>query len=211
MINIKKGKEPDSLIQHKKQANATYDNTNTSVKNNIRDQLLKEQGYLCAYCMQRLENDSLKVKIEHWHCQAKYPNEQLDYKNMLVVCKGNEGQSQENQHCDTYKANQDLTFNPANLPHNIESKIKYLGNGTILSDDEVLNNELDTVLNLNYSMLKENRKKVLDGICKALNHKNGTRTKTELSNFLKKWQNKNEQGKFNEYCGVAIYYLKKKI
>lgn len=212
MINIKKEKEPSSLTQYKQQLDASFDGANfTPVKNDIRNQLLEEQGYLCAYCMQRLENDCLKVKIEHWHCQDNYPEEQLEYKNMLAVCLGNQGNPIEKQHCDTLKGNKDLIYHPANPQHNIEDKIKYLGDGTIRSDDMTLNKELDTVLNLNYFMLKQNRKEVLNSIFKALNCEKGTRTKIELRKILEKWLNKNQQGKFEEYCGVAIYYIKKKI
>ncbi len=212
MINITKGKEPSSLIQYKQQPDAEYDGANfTPIKDDIRDQLLEEQGFLCAYCMQRLENDRLKVKIEHWHCQKNNLSEKLDYKNMLVVCLGNQGNPIEKQHCDTYKGKKDLTYNPANPKHDIQSKIKYLVDGEIKSDDTVLNNELNKVLNLNYFILKQNRKKVLDSICEVLNHKAGTRTKIELSKILQKWQSKDQHGKLKEYCGVVIYYLKRKI
>lgn len=49
MIYIKKGKEPDSLTKYKKQKFAYYDGYKE--KDDVREMLLKEQGYLCAYCM----------------------------------------------------------------------------------------------------------------------------------------------------------------
>jgi len=39
--------------------------------------------------MNSIEDDSLKMKIEYWQSQGQYPERQLDYKNMLAVCKGN--------------------------------------------------------------------------------------------------------------------------
>lgn len=51
MILIRKGDEPRSLTLYRKSAYAYYDGCN---KNDIRDSLLKEQGYLCAYCMRRM-------------------------------------------------------------------------------------------------------------------------------------------------------------
>ena len=36
-------------------------------KEEIRQCLLEEQHYLCAYCMRRIENDGLRTSIEHWY------------------------------------------------------------------------------------------------------------------------------------------------
>ena len=46
MIYIKKGKEPDSLTKYKKQKFAYYDGYKE--KDDVREMLLKEQGYLYA-------------------------------------------------------------------------------------------------------------------------------------------------------------------
>ena len=84
MIYIQKGKEPASLTAYKKQAHAYYDGCN---KDDIRENLLREQGYLCAYCMRRIEKE--KMKIEHWDPEDNLTElERLDYSNMLGVCLG---------------------------------------------------------------------------------------------------------------------------
>lgn len=57
-------------------------------KEEIRKCLLKEQHYLCAYCMKRIENEGKHTTIEHWHPLSKYKDEALDYANMLGVCDG---------------------------------------------------------------------------------------------------------------------------
>lgn len=46
------------------QENARFDDMDTIVKKQLRESLLKEQGYLCAYCMKRI-GDTKDVKIEH--------------------------------------------------------------------------------------------------------------------------------------------------
>lgn len=61
MRYITKGREPSSLTQYKKQSGAYFDGTN---KEDIRQALLEEQGYLCAYCMCRISAENMK--IEHW-------------------------------------------------------------------------------------------------------------------------------------------------
>ncbi len=48
MIYIKKGKEPAFLTAYKKQKYVYFDGYDK--KDDIREQLLKDQGYLCAYC-----------------------------------------------------------------------------------------------------------------------------------------------------------------
>ena len=56
----------------------------------IRSELLKEQHYLCAYCMQSIKDDGLVTKIEHYSPLSKDKNRALDYQNFLAVCKGGE-------------------------------------------------------------------------------------------------------------------------
>jgi uncharacterized protein (TIGR02646 family) len=213
MIKIVKKPEPALLAQYRiHPENSGYDGLPQDAKNAVRQQLLDEQGYLCAYCMQRLENDPLKTKIEHWHCQEKYRNEQLDYKNMLVVCKGNEGQPPENQHCDTKKGSQELHYNPSEKTHYpvFEEHITYSGDGTIKSTEPALETDLE-VLNLNYSRLKTNRKEVLTALLKVLSKEPGKRTPSEIQQLLANWQQKDKVGAYKEYCGIACYYLNKKL
>lgn len=90
MRYIQKGKAPESLIQYAKNKNAYFDGYPD--KDDVREQLLKEQGYLCGYCMKRLTS-AKEVKIEHILPQSRLkddPREVLDYKIMLGVCYGNE-------------------------------------------------------------------------------------------------------------------------
>lgn len=210
MIKIIKQVEPNLLIQHRCQDNATYDNLPTEAKNELRHQLLIEQGYLCAYCMQRITTEN--SKIEHWHCQSAYPEEQLDYQNLLAVCQGNQGQAETVQHCDTKKGNTDFKCHPAKLEHQHWLKtLKYLGDGRIESEELLLNQQLETILNLNMSRLMANRKNIAMAVKKMLNSEKGSRTQQQIQHFLNIWQRKNAEGKYNEYCGVAIYYLEKKL
>ena len=56
MIEIKKGREPDSLLQYRQQEGASYEEMDKSVKEDLLDQLLQEQGHICAYCMKRIRH-----------------------------------------------------------------------------------------------------------------------------------------------------------
>lgn len=212
MIAIKKRPEPQALLAYRKQAGASYDGTSFSiVKADIRSSLLREQGYLCAYCMNSIEDDPLKMKVEHWQSQSHYPERQLDYKNMLAVCKGNEGREYASQHCDTRKGNQELSINPADPAHAIQEKVRYLGSGKLKLDDAVLDGQINQVLNLNYYRLIENRKAIIDAVQHVLARTKVSATTGELQRLLQDWSSLDRQGKHKSFCGTAIYYLNKKL
>ncbi|MCX4315557.1 MAG: hypothetical protein OSJ52_02805 [Lachnospiraceae bacterium] len=85
MLYIKKGKEPESLTKYRKSKFAYFDGYEE--KDAIRECLLKEQGYLCAYCMRRI--DKAHMKIEHWYPEDRLSDaERLDFRNMLGACLG---------------------------------------------------------------------------------------------------------------------------
>lgn len=211
MILIKKGAEPKSLTEYRvKKNNPNYSYDDYADKDDIRLALLDEQGYLCAYCMQRISTDTMK--IEHWHSQSKYPDEQLDYKNMLACCKGGEGNISEHQYCDTAKGNKSLKYNPSNPQHHVLLKIKYkLKDGEICSENDDFNEQLNDVLNLNLAMLKNNRKTVIDEIIKQLDKQKGTVSPNFIQMLLSKYTQKSADGKLPLYCGIVRYYLEKKL
>jgi len=209
MISIVKGREPTSLQHYRLQPNAEYDGSQfTPVKADIRTQLLKEQGYLCAYCMQRIVDDQFTTKVEHWHCQDNYETEQLNYTNMLAVCLGT---TQGCIHCDTKKANRDIKYNPAEPIHRIESKIKYSTGGKIESKEDDFNTQFNDILGLNCPRFIENRKAIIDAVRIVLSKKAGTRTEAEINAFIDTWSSIDVNGHKKEYCGVALYFLRKKL
>ena len=209
---IQKNDEPRSLREYRAMPRAVYDGPNfTPVKSDIRQQLLREQGYLCCYCMKRIEDNELKTKIEHWHCQDTYPNEQLAYQNLLAACDGNSGSPPKEQHCDTKKTNHDVSYNPSNANHKNRLQIQYSSSGEVISVDPVFNQDIENILNLNFSRLRDNRKIILDTVAKVLNEKAGTRTRHEIQRLIVKWSSPDHEGKLPEYCDVALYYLNRKL
>ena len=204
---IRKGREPNSLITHRQQENAEYDNIPSQCRDELKTSLLKEQKYICCYCMQRISQETMKV--EHWKPQSKYPESQLDYQNLLAACLGNEGQSENLQHCDTHKANTEITITPLLL--NCETLIKFDKNGRIYSDNSDIEYDLSNVLKLNQNFLKENRKVLLDVALQPLIVKHKSKwTKEVLQRELEKWEARNDE-KYKPYCQIVIYHLKKKL
>ncbi len=217
---IKKGKEPKALTSYKKSKEASYGDLDKDVKHQIKEHLLTEQGYICAYCMQRISQDwnkdldKEKMEIEHYIPQSKDESLSLEYKNMLGVCNGNANSSKKLMHCDKKKGATLLNkLNPLNQQQMAE--LAYLKDGTIYAEDEDLEEDLNSILNLNQQNLKENRKRIIDLVKEELKRKHGSHYKglwkaREVKTLLEEWSLK-ENGKYRAYCEVAIYYLKQTL
>lgn len=201
MILIKKKSEPHSLTIYKKTINASFDNQPSKVKEDLRKSLLEEQGYICAYCMKRIE-ESADIKIEHY--EARNSTNELSYKNLLAVCKGNEGSSKERQTCDTKKGNRVLHINPQKVGD--ISTIFFTRNGEVKSTNLLFQKDLDEVLNLNdkFGNLISARKSALKALQKKITPMNKNQIE-KLYNKLKSAERK------IEYVGILLWYLEKKI
>ena len=211
MRAITKGREPNSLIAHRKTSDSNYENYKK--KDDLRRALVVEQRGLCCYCMGRIRPELDSMKIEHWKCQSDNKDEQLTYQNLLGACLGGDGQSAEKQHCDTKKGKSDLTFNPANPNHRIETRIRYELDGSIHSDDTDFDGEINDVLNLNLPLLKNNRKGALDGVLKWWRREKARRHNRVPSDCLIQKRDKyiGGDGELTPYCQVAVWLLDQKL
>lgn len=210
MRQIDKVREPRELSDYKRQQGAIYDGPNfTSVKERIRDSLLAEQGFLCAYCMCRIT--AVTMKIEHWACQHSHATMQLDYNNLLACCIGHEGNPPKEQTCDTRKGGNNIKYSPAIHAHRINDIIKYDNQGGIMSTDIEFDKHLNTHLNLNKPRLKQNRLTVIKLIQQKLNQKIGMRRSPEIQKMIDVFLSKDINGSLTEYFGIAIFYLNKKL
>jgi uncharacterized protein (TIGR02646 family) len=211
MKAISKTAEPASLTAHRQTPHCDYDNFTDKAE--LRASLFAEQQGICCYCMQRIHNDSAKMKVEHWHCQSRYPNEQLVYRNLLGACLGGQGQPIHLQHCDTRKGDSDLLWNPADSVHHIETRIRYDPDGTIRSDDPVFDAQLNDVLNLNLPLFKTNRKGVLSAVLKWWKDQRDKAQgpvpkkliEREIRNRLSRTRD------LQPYSTVAVWWLSKKL
>jgi len=208
MRTIIKGREPASLTQYRSSPGADYDDYRD--KDDLRARLVREQRGLCCYCLSRIRADYDSTKIEHWHSQARYAQEQLDYSNLLGACMGNEGRASKDQHCDTRKGNRDLSRNPANPTHRVEDLIRFEGDGRIVSIDPTFNTELNEVLNLNLAFLRNNRKAALSAFQAALN-KRGQLSRIGLEKWLREWSGDSVAGDLQPFCQVVVYWLRKRL
>lgn len=211
MKKIIKGQEPKGLREHRAKSHSNYDNLKRPETQALRVSLTEEQGWLCCYCMSRIHPDEKKMKIEHFKCQDNYPQHDLAYWNMLGACIGGKGQKERFQHCDTFKRNKELIFNPSVNGSPIESLIEYnLSTGEIFSKHTSLNKELNSVLNLNLAFLKNARKARIVGFIDSLPKQKGYYSPKQIQEWLDRWTGRSK-GKFKPYCQVIVYYLQKKM
>ena len=219
MKQIVKLPEPNSLLQHRASQFANFDNIPFATKEELRQNLLSEQGHICCYCMKRIPEHTLPyMKVEHFKCQDNFGALQLTYTNLFGACTGNEGQPKIKQTCDTKKANLDLTINLLSTLPNCETLFKYNAEGEIssISDNADVNRQLTEVLNLNMQTLKDGRSEIYLEVQDRvrLESKKAKKDKASFVKFLEqeklKWLERTDN-KHRPYCSIAVYYLTKKI
>lgn len=217
MRAIRKAPEPESLSHYRASiGSARLNDPNADIfdsfsgKAKLRKALVKEQRGLCCYCLSRIRPCPLEMKIEHWRCQQRFAAQRLDYQNLLGACKGNEGCAEQEQHCDTRKANKELSKNPASLSHSIEALIKFETNGRISSNDPQFNDELEAVLNLNLPFLVNHRKETLLGFLDFLG-KGRMLKPAEWEKRLGEWNGDSHSRELQPYCQIVVQYLRQKV
>lgn len=210
MILITKNKEPKEWTEYRITPGVDYQAIPELVQS-----LLKEQGYICAYCMRRIpQKDRLYKKdgnnyvlttedhrVEHIKSRELHDNLKLEYTNMVICCPGHIGAE---DHCDRLKGAQDISFTP--LDQQFISTIKYNSDGTITSTNEVYNREINDTLNLNTELLKRNRKAMLTEVITQINvscKKGKSWDKKTLEGYLSKYSEKHlekdEEGEKEKY------------
>jgi uncharacterized protein (TIGR02646 family) len=198
---LKNPSEPVSLTKYRSKSSIYND---YQPKDDLREQLVQEQGHICCYCMSRIAKE--KMIIEHFKPRDKYPNLQLDYQNILGSCLGEKGKPKHLHHCDLKKDNKEITLNPASLAVNCEELIQYSDNGKISSSMAKIDTELNDILNLNSQSLVDKRKGILTALENTL--KNNSISLEQMLNNLK---TKSDESKYQPYCQVGISYIQKKI
>ncbi len=231
---IVKGKQPPALIAIHKDKTKTYENDvcdnlktipKITVKSDTLESLMKDQGYICCYCMQKIYTKGLTSAsplyptIEHYIAQhtpqSKSNNLDTDYKNMLVTCHGNDKKEPDNKHCDSSRGGVAFKYlNP--LDKSCEKVLGYGADGSIICLDDTNRNDIEhdiKLLNLNYQKIKDNRKSIMDGIKKLkVYSKNKLQAKWNKEIFKNEQLSKcvkSSSGEYKEYVQVIVYVLSK--
>ena len=221
---LKSNTEPQALVNYRVDSNGlnyTWASFQNPYKNEYKSYLLKEQGHICAYCMQRIS--IAEMKIEHLNprhnCETEI--EKLSDHNMVAVCKGI---TDAEHHCDTRRGNlkrhlQALSILPTQSNPSCEDLTHFVS-GDFKPKDEnpTIEDDIDNKLNLNCKPLKIARNATeqgfIDGlITKALD--NGFEwtidlLTIELNNLLQIGVDF-EHRRFNEFCLIGVNILNQKI
>lgn len=178
MRKINKNQEPIEWYNYRRTPGVQYQSIPE-----LKQALLEEQGYICAYCMCRIpsKNGLEKCRIEHLLCREKHSDRQLDYSNMVLCCSGDfdainnsessrKNYNHSNDHCDRSKANNDVSFDI--FSDSFIDTLSYSSkDGTIKSSNSLYDREINKLLNLNHALLKENRRATLMGVLEMLKRK----------------------------------------
>lgn len=213
--------EPSKLLEYRLKEYASYSYMPADVKRKVMKSLLAEQGYLCAYCMSRIDLKDEKYRATIEHCVPQFASsekERLDYKNMVAVCLGNrDAHSNSDKSCDAKRGNLPLEqqfFKKINIfDERTLIKIQYHSDGTIYSEDTDIDNDLNERLNLNCKarQLKQCRQGVLNSFIKCISKKyEGKPIPTEQLEKLLSHYTSNSDKKV-PYCGIIISWLTKKL
>ncbi len=227
------GNEPFTLKEYRSTPNATYKGYTDSYKEEdlnrqdlsykketgqapkpLKMALCKEQGYICCYCMRRIDEE--RVTVEHYITQERHPDSpyseqihkdnQLIYSNLLASCNTGE------RNCSGIRGNSPLIINPLSIL--IEQQISFQKDGKIISSSPQIAKDID-ILMLNSKetafQLLENRAVILEKVRSSLPKSSKSWTKAQLQAELKKWENPDKQGRYRPFCQIAIAYLQSKL
>lgn len=174
--------------------------------------LLREQGYICAYCTCRVTEASNRHRVEHLRSQHQYPDLRFDYKNLVICCNGGEINDPGSFHCDKSKGDASITFDLFSDAF-IKTLSYSFGTGEIRSKNHEYDDQINSTLKLNIRLLCNNRKEALKGVLQALFEKYGKATwpKKVIEKQIEAWEGKDREGKYRPYSGIVLCFLRKQL
>ncbi|MCW6050360.1 TIGR02646 family protein [Lyngbya sp. CCAP 1446/10] len=205
MKYIKKGKEPQDFSDWKATqkslgVNYGYKNLQNPEKGAVHSYLLSEQGYICCYCCQRVEQSN--SHIEHLAPQSKTDSElSLDYTNMLGSCGRVPNWP---EYCGNKKQNIAIAVSP--LKSNCEDFFSYSSTGEILPTTNNLDEEKDAEITI--KVLGLNHYDLTQGRIQALEALKGMTTQEEAELLGEVCQQMDAQGRYQPFCNAVLYFLK---
>jgi len=177
----------------------TYEDLRGTEKKEVKDSLMKEQGYICCYCERRLTGED--SHIEHFKPQSEGNVDSLDYTNMLCSCQ-NQLDKGIPKHCGHSKANwfdEDFLISP--LDHDCEGRLAYTADGQIHPANKSDDAATMTIekLKLNIEILKDFRKKAIEPfLYEGLDGE-------DFLKFVNGYLKKNSSGMFGEFWTTINY------
>ena len=177
----------------------TYEDLSGTIKEEVKNSLIKEQGYICCYCERRLTDDG--SHIEHFNPRSNNVLNPLDYTNMLCSCQ-NQLEQGEPRHCGHLKGDwfdNQLLVSP--LDPDCEGHFTYTADGKIQPAEKSDDSARMTIekLGLNVNKLNALRKKAIEPFLDE------NLSEQEFFQFVSGYLRKNTGGMFGEFWTTIDY------
>jgi len=222
---LKSNTEPQALDNFRVDSNGlnyTWACFQNPYKNEYKTYLLKEQGHICAYCMQRISMDNMKIEHLNPRHNCKTEEEILRDNNMVAVCKGI---TDAEHHCDTKRGEiqplnkQLLSISPIQSNPTCEDLTHFVSGDFKTKDgNTTIENDINNTLNLNCDALKTARNATEQGFIEGLITRafdNGFEWTIDLLtaelNIILQIGVNFEQRWFNEFCLIEASIINQKI
>jgi uncharacterized protein (TIGR02646 family) len=194
---IVKNAEPSAFAEWKALENSewqpAYPDLPGDIKQSLKASLMAEQGSICCYCEIRLfERDS---HIEHFAPKSTFPQESLDYQNLLCSCQKKLDKG-EPRHCGSLKGDwYDSRLLVSPLDQGCEKRFSYTGDGRKLPSDFRDQAAAETIsrLGLNIPKLRDLRAKTIEPFL------DDSLTDEDFRHFVFGYLEKDTEGKFGEF------------
>jgi uncharacterized protein (TIGR02646 family) len=209
MRTIEKNQAPLSFRRHVQQRG---DYSDYRESDDARHALLKEQGHICCFCMQRV--GLRNMKIAHWDPQSVNPHRSMDWTNLMAACLGGDGDREAVKHCDTAQGDTPIKLNPVDRAQRCDRLVRYTVDGRIWSENAEINKDIDKTLNLNNAALVKKRAAVWSAFVtrmEKIKSRGGQWLPEVVEQELEEWLRCDKQGMMREFCQVVIYHLEKKL
>jgi uncharacterized protein (TIGR02646 family) len=215
---IQKNPEPESFSKWKQQASEdwqpSWDNLQKPEKTIVHTALIAEQGHICCYCGQRI-NQSIS-HIEHFQPRTSYPDLSLSYHNFLASCPGYpEAQASKNsvaklpqEFCGQRKGSWfDLNLTVSPLESDCASYFRYARIGEILPSKDATKVAAAeaTIENLGLNNLKliRLRKAAIDAAMQDID----TFSDQDIQKLIDGYHHPDKSGKHTPFWAAVIYTL----
>lgn len=203
MRRIIKTTSPDYFDQWKENyrnkhgRDAIYEQFNCAERQELKEFMRNEQYGLCCYCMKRVKYR--EGHIEHIKPQSLFPNDTMDYMNMLVSCNGM-GKNNDGQECCGHKREDWFDANYISpLEPDVQIHFAYSIDGHISPhNNDKRAQETINHLELDYYSLVQKRR---CAIYLALD------TDASFDDIIEDYNNPID-GELPEYCAAVIYCVK---
>jgi uncharacterized protein (TIGR02646 family) len=215
---IQKNPEPDAFIQWKQQANEdwqpSWENLQKPEKTIVHVALIIEQGHICCYCGQRI-NQAIS-HIEHFQPRTYYPELSLSYNNFLASCPGYPEEQESKtgiaklpqEFCGQQKRSWfdlDLTVSPLQL--NCASYFRYTRIGELLPSQDSIKVPAAKAtienLGLNNPKLVRLRRAAIDAVMQGIE----TLPDGDIQKLIEGYSCPDNLGKYTPFWAAVIYTL----